>query len=461
VHYVRCVSAASIAAPGSCSTEHDAVSREATAVSQPASDHYVVISSDGHAGADLWDYKAYLAEEFHDEFDAWAKGFTEPWAEYDKELADTDDPNIRLGVASASSLYNWDSDRRLEHLDAEGICAEVLFPNTVPPFYPSGPVTAPAPTTPEEYRYRRAGVQAHNRWMVDFCAQAPGRRAGLAQVFLTDIDDAIADARWAKESGLAGVLIPGDHISHLVNLYERRLDPFWAACADMDIAVHRHAIAVGPPETEDSGPAVIAVGARETHLFFQRGLGHLVLAGVFERFPDLRFVFTETGCVWIANELRKLDAEVRMGKLKGTTAYPLYHRVVEDLHHTPTEYFQRNCHVGASLMMPADIDVRHDVGVDHVMWGNDYPHHEGSYPYTKLAMRLLFSGVPEDEARKMLGTNAAEVYGFDLDALQPLADRIGPTVDEIAEPVRPEELPATSLGHTVSNAVMAQQALSA
>jgi predicted TIM-barrel fold metal-dependent hydrolase len=427
-------------------------------MTESTSDRYVVISSDGHAGADLRDYKPYLAREFHDEFDAWAEGFTEPWAEYDKELADTDDPNIRIGVASASSFYNWDSDSRLKHLEAEGICAEVLFPNTVPPFYPSGPVTAPAPATSEEYRYRRAGVQAHNRWIVDFCAQAPGRRAGLGQVFFTDIDEAIADARWAKEAGLAGILIPGDHISHLQNLYERRLDPFWAACEQLAIPVHRHSIAVGPPETEDSGPAVVAVGARETHLFFQRGLGHLMFAGVFERYPDLQFVFTETGCAWIANELRKLDIEVSMGKTKGTTAYPLYHRAVEGLKLTPSEYFRRNCHVGASLMMPIDVDARYDVGVDQIMWGNDYPHHEGSFPYSKLAMRLLFSGLPEDEARKILGTNAASVYGFDLDKLQPLADRIGPTVDEIAEAVQTEELPANSLGHTVSHAIAAAHA---
>jgi hypothetical protein len=73
-------------------------------------------------------------------------------------------------------------------------------------------------------------------------------------------------------------------------------------------------------------------------------------------------------------------------------------------------------------------------------------------------MRLLFSGLPEDEARKILGTNAASVYGFDLDKLQPLADRIGPTVDEIAEAVQTEELPANSLGHTVSHAIAAAHA---
>lgn len=417
------------------------------------SDHYVLISSDGHAGAELWDYKPYLAREFHDEFDAWAQQFTEPWADYDRELTDTDDENIRIGVASSMSPYNWDSDKRMEHLDHEGIVAEVLFPNTVPPFYPSSTITAPAPSTEDEYRYRWAGVQAHNRWMADFCDQTPGRRAGLAQVFLSDLDDAIAEMRWAKEAGLAGVLIPSDHMLHLVNLYELQLDPFWAACSDLAMPVHRHSIAVGPPETPESGPAAIAVGAHETHLFFQRGLAHLMFGAVFERFPELEFIFTETGSAWIAAELPRLDGAVSMGKVKGSTAYPLFHRAVEQLQTSPSEYFARNCHVGISLALGADIEARHQLGADRLMWGADYPHHEGSFPHSRLALRILFSDVPEDEVRQMTSINAAGVYGFDLDALQKIADRVGPTVEEIATPVAPEELPSSSLGHTVGRAI--------
>ena len=93
-------------------------------------------------------------------------------------------------------------------MEADGIAAEVIFPNTVPPFYPSGVISAAAPTSPEDYRRRWAGLRAHNRWLVDFCAQAPGRRAGIAQVFLDDVDDAISEVRWARNAGLAGVLIP-------------------------------------------------------------------------------------------------------------------------------------------------------------------------------------------------------------------------------------------------------------
>ena len=181
---------------------------------------------------DLLDYRPYLDHEFRDEFDAWASSFKDPWSELDLELAQ-DDPNLHLGPASFLSPYNWESDRRLEHMNGQGIAAEIVFPNTVPPFYPSGFVTAGAPSTPEEYRLRWAGVKAHNRWLAEFCAEAPGRRGGLAQVFLNDIEDAIAEVRWAKKKRLAGIVIPPDHITKLVNLYERHLDPFWAACCEL------------------------------------------------------------------------------------------------------------------------------------------------------------------------------------------------------------------------------------
>ena len=85
----------------------------------------------------------------------------------------------------------------------------MLFPNTVPPFFAQGNLTALEPTA-ADYERRWAGLQAHNRWLADFCAAAPGRRAGLAQIFLNDVDDALAEVRWAKENMdvFGGILLP-------------------------------------------------------------------------------------------------------------------------------------------------------------------------------------------------------------------------------------------------------------
>jgi hypothetical protein len=86
-------------------------------------------------------------------------------------------------------------------------------------------------------------------------------------------------------------------------------------------------------------------------------------------------------------------------------------------------------------MRPVECAERHRIGVDRIMWGSDYPHFEGTAPYTREALRYTFSGVPADEVAAMVGGNAAAVYGFDLDVLAPLVHRIGPTVAEVAEPL--------------------------
>ncbi|MGO9352136.1 MAG: amidohydrolase family protein, partial [Mycobacterium sp.] len=92
-------------------------------------------------------------------------------------------------------------------------------------------------------------------------------------------------------------------------------------------------------------------------------------------------------------------------------------------------------YVGASFMRPVECAERHRIGVDRIMWGSDYPHLEGTAPYTREALRHTFSGVPTAEVTAMVGANAAAVYGFDLDALAPLVNRIGPTVAEVDEPL--------------------------
>ena len=101
-----------------------------------------------------------------------------------------------------------------------------------------------------------------------------------------------------------------------------------------------------------------------------------------------------------------------------------------------SEYFQQNCWMGVSQPGLDDAAARHIIGLDKFMWGSDYPHDEGTYPYTREALRARFSDAARGRAaHKILAGNAANLYDFDLDALAPLAARIGPTVEEIATPI--------------------------
>jgi predicted TIM-barrel fold metal-dependent hydrolase len=397
---------------------------------------YALISTDCHAGADLWDYKPYLDPRWHDEFDAWAAAFSDPWGEVDP------DSDYKAGVSSFMSPVSWDSALRIEMLDAQGIVAEVLFPNTAQPFYPSGSLTAPGPRSRDEYERRWAGVQAHNRWLRDFCDAAPGRRIGLVQLFLQDVDAAIGEVRWAKEAGLKGVLLPPDHHLSISNLYYAELEPLWATCAELEMPIHRHANA---PSSDEGGAAsraaARAVGVHESYYFGRRSLFQLVLAGVFERHPTLKFVLTEVGgSTWVLRELASLDRLVSGADEDGTINAMFASDAVEQLSLLPSEYFRRNCFV-STLLSSGEVAKRHQIGLEQILWGIDFPHHEGSAPYTLETLRACLWDVPEEEVRQLTSLNAARAYDVDLDQLQVIADRIGPTVEQIATPLTAEELP--------------------
>jgi hypothetical protein len=69
------------------------------------------------------------------------------------------------------------------------------------------------------------------------------------------------------------------------------------------------------------------------------------------------------------------------------------------------------------------------------MWGSDYPHDEGTGPFTREHLRQLFHDTPPDELQQILAGSAAKLYGFDLDALAPIAAKVGPTVAELSQPL--------------------------
>jgi predicted TIM-barrel fold metal-dependent hydrolase len=421
-------------------------SRKTSLDELPPDHHYVVISSDSHAGADLLGYKPYLESKWHDEFDAWAASYSNPWDFVDPRLEkpgfDFGETEVLTGAASWHSALSWDSPRRLLHMDEDGVSAEVVFPNTAQPFLSGSAFAGVGPTDRADYERRWAGLRAHNRWLVDFCAQAPDRRAGIAQVMLQDVDDAVREVARIKEMGLTGgILLPMDSpTSGSLPLYVSDLEPLWQLCADLDVPVHKHAPAPpAMPLADRGGPGVIAISFAENHFYNRRGVAHLIFSGVLERHPALRVILTEGGANWIPEHLEQLDRIYHDGKdERGFRRF--LSPAVQQLSLTPSEYFHRNFYVGASLFLRSEAQRRYEIGVGNIMWGVDYPHSEGTFPYSREAMSHTFAGVPSPEVLDMLGGTAARVFGFDLGRLQQVADRIGPTVQDVRTP--PAKLPS-------------------
>ena len=161
---------------------------------------------------------------------------------------------------------------------------------------------------------------------------------------------------------------------------------------------------------------------------------HLTFSGVFERFPGLQFVLTEQGTSWVPGALDTMDrfnSEMqRNGRIGELGIDPSIILPMQ-----PSDYFRRNVYIGAAFPSPTDARAMRKLGIDRIMWGSDYPHVEASSPHSKESLRRTFAGWTPEELQPVLSGTAAEVYGFDLDALRPFADEFGPTVEELATPL--------------------------
>ena len=406
----------------------------------------LVISSDCHAGALPATYNEYMPRAFHDAANAWwlayaremysragtffdqeaVKTYAEQAGEGGARMQAFSDPSLKLSDADILGMLGdtsspfaprrgeFDATVRMQELDADGIAGEVIFPQMAP--FGAGLMQYRYPVTPEQ---SFAGCQAYNRWLADFCSANPARQAGVALIDVEDIEATVREIRAARAMGLwGGVLLPSSTGKHPF-YHHPRYEPIWAVCQELDIPVQSHS---GWSPDYGDVPSATAMFISEVDMWAQRPFTAMLWAGVFERYPNLKYMLTETGVGWVVEKLRVLDFKA---------ASPMFKHFNRGLSMTPSGYFARNCWLGASFMPEHEGRFRHQIGVDRLMWGSDYPHLEGTWPNTMKALNETFALYPEQEIRDILGLNAANAYGFDLAALAPIAERIGPTLSAV------------------------------
>lgn len=425
----------------------------------PELGRYVVISSDTHAGPQLREYRDHVDPQCLVAFDEYVAEREEKARAYLHEasmvasFAEAPDllPEQLAAFASHPTLQPGgapglrDAEYRLRDLDAQGIAGEVIYPDFTasndPPWGALGGGRRPGATmfasagfyAPELVR---AGCRAWNRWLAGVCAQAPARRAGIAVVPIHDVDAAVEEVRWAHEAGLrGGIILPGQSPG-LPGYHDPVYDPIWSTCEEYGMPLNVH---VGN-DLPDYGarPEAFALSQTEMLFFGHRALWFLMWGGVFERHPNLFFTLAEQDCYWVPQTLRELEA-IFDSKFAGPG-------LRSRLSHRPTEYWARQCFVAATVMSRPEAERRHEIGLENIMWGSDYPHLESSWPYTQLVLRNTFHGLPEDDVRAMLGGNAARAYGFDLDELGAVAARVCPPISEVDHSLTADEMPRDYIG---------------
>ncbi|MDE0367928.1 MAG: amidohydrolase family protein [Gammaproteobacteria bacterium] len=396
-------------------------------------DRFTVISSDCHAGLPPDRYRDYVDPEHREVFDMalpMQKAVTDKFEHM--FLVKEANEKWRSGVEAQLSGA-WNYERRLEVLDGDGIAGEIVFPDGIteqnaPPF--GAGLALPTEGIMPDLQW--AGARAHNRWLAELCARDPVRHFGVAVCpLLWDIDRAVEEVRFGAENGLGGMLIPLLLTDEFEPYHHPRYNPFWAACEDLGIVVcfhsgpgpFSHFFGKGFPDNDQSQyPGALGVYISEVFFWTWRPLIFMLWGGVFERYSRLRASVTETGQGWLLPPIfRMLDHHYNDTFFSAKLGDYRSH-----LSMAPTDYFRRNCAIGASCMPRSDAEMRHQLGMKQIMWGTDYPHPEGTWPHTRPQMIDTFKGLPEDDIAAMLGGNAAEFYGFDRAELDKVGARVGP-----------------------------------
>ncbi len=301
--------------------------------------------------------------------------------------------------------------QRLEEQDADGVDAEVLYP--APQFLR---LCGTVITDPKAYE---AMLRAYNDWQAqEYCAEAPDRLLGVGVIPISGIDAAVAELQHCKELGLPTVNVAAFPAGHKYPSDED--DRFWAAALDLEMPLTVHVSMSARNSAEEpifvypKTPLAVQWAATDyAQRLYRYGLRgatnavQMILQGVFDRFPDLRFYFAENQIGWIPLFLQQLDRQYER-----SYHWAMRELGVKPLKRLPSEYIAEHCCWGF-FDDPVGLSNIQSIGVDNVMWSTDFPHLECAWPESRKLIEETFVGVSDEDRWKITAGNAIEYFGLD------------------------------------------------
>jgi predicted TIM-barrel fold metal-dependent hydrolase len=346
------------------------------------------ISTDSHVTEPIELYAERVDAEFRDRAprienrDGWRTLFTEGL-----------DPRKLMTASELEDavIGDYDTDDRIRDQARDGVAAEVIFPT----------FALQACFAPDDPALQLALCRAYNDWAKDMFADEH-RMLAVGLVPMLDLDDALAEAKRLAEEGCRALFLPARVPTRPYN--DGEYDRFWAFAEELGLPLTFHSgTGYEPRVVRGPGGAVI------NYILGAQLDGPMVLlamsaGGALDRFPGLRLVTVETGASWLGWIMTQADE-----------VYEKHHMYARpQLSLKPSELIRRQCH--ATFMYdPVAINNRHITGVETLMWGNDYPHPEGTWPISQEIAAKQFDGVADDELTAIVGGTAASVFGFQLD----------------------------------------------
>jgi predicted TIM-barrel fold metal-dependent hydrolase len=335
-----------------------------------------MLDCDGH----LYMEPDVMAEIVGDAGSSWIidylRGFV--GSQHDLELR----ARARDDVWSVKGISAWGSSdlgQRLNAMDTMGVHRQLIFPNTV--------LRELRLPTPEAL----ASCRRYNDYVLDVNTRGDGRARVVCQVNMSDPEWAMSELQRVIDAGAPAVLLPCAQPPGGTSPANPVWDPFWRLCEESETPALLHIGAGGlasgepddpmfPPRAFADSPTLRAVfpgrpGGEEqfgpfyivvAHLAAEVYLTCLVMGGVFERFPALRFGAIEFGASWLGPLAERLDSHAA-----------LLAKVGAQLPLKPSEYLRRNVRVTPQWTEPVDVLVDRYGLHECYVFSTDYPHIEG------------------------------------------------------------------------------------
>ena len=285
-----------------------------------------------------------------------------------------------------------DPHMRLKEMERDGVDAEVIFGIL-------GSASKMQDNEAAEEMFR-----IYNDWLKVFCSHYPDRHIGLACIPYGDVDKAVVEVYRCAKMGLRGIEVSCSW--DMEAMWHPYWEPLWKAVNDVQLPLHFHTFPTINPKAREMAKGLTGRAALFTGVSsFQMGLIHIIAgmmgAGVFERYPNLRVSFGESGIGWIPYALDRMDFEFEdrfrdLMKLK------------------PSEYWQRQCKATFQydVIGPKLIGTNNLMTVETLMWGSDYPHTDGIWPESTKYIDQQFAGLSAEDIHKITCENAAKFYNL-------------------------------------------------
>lgn len=287
---------------------------------------------------------------------------------------------------------------RIADQELDGVDGEVIFPN--------GPALLMWSSPDPEFVTAQARIW--NDWAMEVCAPVHDRCKPAAALAPADLEQSIAEVKRVAKLGYKAVMLPlrpnpGPRTAGEVNYNLPHFDPLWAAIEEHELVICYHvATGIDPRTASGDGGAIINYVVHSNAPTMEPIVG-MCAAGVFERFPKLKAGTIEANAGWLPWMMDQMDESFRK-----------HHFWIRPrLRNLPSDYFRSNCFASIAEDRSALLQCEEYGLSDNLMWANDYPHHEGSWPHSAEAIERTFRDyVTEDSRAKILGLNAARVFGF-------------------------------------------------